>query len=204
MHRLPFPNCHAPVACCDVSHSAPALIVSTACRATSALRHNRLASLCGHACAVFRVFEPESVSTLQCVCIMMQQVPSSDLSMPTLCLIAAVETLRAGLHDDHERVRRRAMLTLGELIFYLCSVEPPSRSGGRSEARDTASADATVDAVLRLLRPEEDPVAQHYACKTIDNVVAKHGFWPERFAVMGTARALLDVCPPPLICESDV
>eukprot|EP00892_Ulva_mutabilis_P008231 jgi/Ulvmu1/5780/UM025_0034.1 len=82
------------------------------------------------------------------------------------------------------------MLTLGELIFYLCSMDTPGRTTG---AADVAAADATVDAVLRLLRIDEDQIAQHYACKTIDNVLAKQGFWPERFAVMGTARSLLEL-----------
>lgn len=106
---------------------------------------------------------------------------------------AAVDTLRAGLHDEHDRVRRRSMLTLGELIFYLCSVDC-APGGGGAQARDVGAADSTVDAVLGLLRPNEDQIAQHYACKTIDNVLAKTGFWPERFAVKGTARALLEVC----------
>jgi len=105
-----------------------------------------------------------------------------------------VDTLRAGLHDEHDRVRRRSMVTLGELIFYLCSVDcAPGGGGSVPQARDVGAADATVDAVLRLLRPSDDQIAQHYACKTIDNVLAKTGFWPERFAVMGTARALLEV-----------
>lgn len=83
------------------------------------------------------------------------------------------------------------MLTLGELLFYLCSTD--NGRGGGSQGRSTTDADDTVDAVLWLLRPDEEQATQHYACKTIDNVLTKGGFWPERFAAVKTARALLDV-----------
>lgn len=110
-------------------------------------------------------------------------------TLPVLC--AAIDKLRKRLLDESEKVRRRAMVTLGELLFYLCSVD--STETVASEDVGGASAGAAVEAVLRLLRPEEDAIAQHYACKAIDNVLAKGGFWPQQFAVPGTAQGLLKV-----------
>ena len=60
------------------------------------------------------------------------------------------------------------------------------------------SARAAVDAIVRLLHPGEDTVVQHYACKAIDNVLAKRGFWPEQFATPGIAHGLLKVRYLPL------
>lgn len=109
---------------------------------------------------------------------------------------AAVDELRKRLLDESEKVRRRAMVTLGELLFYLCSVD------GMKELSDVGeqSAGAVVDAIVCLLQTEEDVVTLHYACKAIDNILATTGFWPQQFAAPGTAQGLLKVrCRTPLL-----
>ena len=104
---------------------------------------------------------------------------------------AAIDKLRIRLLDESEKVCRRAMVTLGELLFYLCSVGSTGLVGTAVVTEEAA--DSAVDGVLRLLQPDADAVAQHYACKAIDNVLAKSGFWPKRFAIPASAEALLKV-----------
>jgi serine/threonine-protein kinase ULK4 len=106
-------------------------------------------------------------------------------------MLAALDKLRVRLHDENEQVRRLAMITLGELLFYMCSGESAGGLSAMSVAESTAH--ATVDAVLHLLQPSEDTIAQNYACKAIDNVLAKSGFWPNQLAVPRIAKGLLKV-----------
>ena len=44
--------------------------------------------------------------------------------------------------------------------------------------------------MVRLLRPGEDDLAQHYAAKTVDNIATQLGSWPERFVSEETVSAL--------------
>lgn len=102
-------------------------------------------------------------------------------------LCAALLKLQRCLQDSSATVRRRAMMTLGELLFYLCASESGTISCG------TVTLQAVIDTVVCMLHPGEDSVAQHYACRTIENVLATSGFLPQQFASCGTALALAKV-----------
>jgi hypothetical protein len=78
----------------------------------------------------------------------------------------------------------RVMATLGELLFYIATQQQDS---GSASVQDTSSAwgitPATIAAVVRLLKPGEDEVCQHYAVKTIENICSQGGEWASKFAV---------------------
>jgi hypothetical protein len=78
----------------------------------------------------------------------------------------------------------RVMATLGELLFYIATQQQDS---GSASVQDTSSAwgitPATIAAVVRLLKPGEDEVCQHYAAKTIENICSQGGEWASKFAV---------------------
>lgn len=75
------------------------------------------------------------------------------------------------------------MATLGELLFYVATQQQDS---GASSVGETCSVwginAATIAAVVRLLRPAEDEVCQHYAIKTIENICSLGGEWARKFA----------------------
>ncbi|WIA17198.1 hypothetical protein OEZ85_014081 [Tetradesmus obliquus] len=105
-----------------------------------------------------------------------------------------VEILTEALRDKSERVRRRVMATLGELLFYIATQQQDS---GSASVQDTSSAwgitPATVAAVVRLLKPGEDEVCQHYAVKTIENICSQGGEWASKFAVQDTLVGLMGI-----------
>lgn len=105
-----------------------------------------------------------------------------------------VEILTEALRDRSERVRRRVMATLGELLFYIATQQQDS---GSASVQDTSSAwgitPATVAAVVRLLKPGEDEVCQHYAVKTIENICSQGGEWASKFAVQDTLVGLMGI-----------
>jgi hypothetical protein len=78
----------------------------------------------------------------------------------------------------------RVMATLGELLFYIATQQQDS---GSASVQDTSIAwgitPATIAAVVRLLKPGEDEVCQHYAAKTIENICSQGGEWASKFAV---------------------
>ena len=116
-----------------------------------------------------------------------------------------IDALCDALRDKNEKVRRRAMATLGELLFYVAT-----------QQQDAALADPPVDvatawsivpgtltAVTRLLKPSEDEIAQHYAVKTIENISSQGGDWAVRFATQARARPPADLPParPPTLAR---
>lgn len=94
-----------------------------------------------------------------------------------------IEVLTEALKDKNERVRRRVMATLGELLFYIATTQQDVPDGGTvQEAADIWQiTSATVSAVVRLLKPQEDEIAQHYAVKTIENICSQGGDWAAKF-----------------------
>ncbi|CAG9460825.1 unnamed protein product [Pedinophyceae sp. YPF-701] len=123
-----------------------------------------------------------------------------------------VEALAEVLRDKGERVRRRAMAALGELLFYLSTqqhhtgalasdgdgdgegtnqgddsdgVATPRAAGGAATRWDVPP--IVTAQVLRLLRQGEDDVTQHYALKTIENIATQGGEWAARFATKEAA-----------------
>jgi serine/threonine-protein kinase ULK4 len=51
----------------------------------------------------------------------------------------------------------------------------------------------TISAVVRLLKPQEDEVAQHYAVKTIENICSQGGDWAAKFASEDVVFSLLQI-----------
>ncbi|KAG0627834.1 hypothetical protein M758_2G231400 [Ceratodon purpureus] len=100
-----------------------------------------------------------------------------------------VAVLTETLRDKQDKVRRCAMATLGELLFYIATQNEGSpRSGGGHDnsAKDAKSSvwqipGTTIALVASVLRKGEDDVTQHYALKTIENIASQGGEWAQRF-----------------------
>ena len=95
-----------------------------------------------------------------------------------------IGALADALRDRNERLRRRAMAALGELLFYVATQQEEGRQAGgvpNPEAAQWEVPASTVGLVTRLLRAGEDEVTQHYAVKAIENIVTHGGDWAQRF-----------------------
>ncbi|KAK9845677.1 hypothetical protein WJX84_012207 [Apatococcus fuscideae] len=99
-----------------------------------------------------------------------------------------IDVLAEGLQDENERVRRRMMATLGELLFYAAT---QSQDGANQRVWHVA--DNVFTYIIRLLRPGEDDIAQHYAVKTIENLVSQGNMWARKLATTEVASALLAI-----------
>ena len=130
-----------------------------------------------------------------------------------------VSVLTECLRDKNERVRRRAAATLGELLFYIATQQheaaeakekkerrlksnnPKSPDGDATRAAAAAAAAAsawkipasTVGVVLRTLRAGEDEIAQHYAVKTVENIVSHGGEWALKFCTEETVVSVVGI-----------
>ena len=109
-----------------------------------------------------------------------------------------VTVLTECLKDKNERVRRRAMATLGELLFYIATQQheaglkaPADGAGGTPGAWQIPP--ATVSTVTRMLRQGEDEIAQHYAVKTIENIASHGGDWAHKFSSQETVGSLVAI-----------
>ena len=125
---------------------------------------------------------------------------------PELASSGIVSVLTECLRDKNDKVRRRAAATLGELLFYIATQQheaacaaanrgaknktsAPAKNtkdddaATRAAVAAAAAADAwripasTVGTLLRTLRAGEDEIAQHYAVKTVENIVSHGGEW---------------------------
>lgn len=75
------------------------------------------------------------------------------------------------------------MATLGELLFYVATQQQDSGAATVADASEAwGITQDTIAAVVRLLRPNEDEVCQHYAIKTIENICSQGGEWAGKFA----------------------
>ena len=86
-------------------------------------------------------------------------------------------------------MRRRSIASLGELLFYFCNCDAPA-----NPSATWPTAESIVQEVARLLGPEEDAVARHYAAKAVDNLMTGEDFWAQQFKAPEIALALLEVC----------
>jgi hypothetical protein len=57
----------------------------------------------------------------------------------------------------------------------------------------TTTAPAAPAQVIRLLKPQEDEIAQHYAVKTIENIASQGGQWASKFASTEVVFSLVQV-----------
>ncbi|KAL3147840.1 hypothetical protein ABBQ32_002563 [Trebouxia sp. C0010 RCD-2024] len=94
-----------------------------------------------------------------------------------LATTGVIDVLTEALKDKNERVRRRIMATLGELLFYVATQQQDASQTSQWQVPAN-----TIVQVGRLLKPGEDETAQHYAVKTIENIGSQAGPWAQRFA----------------------
>jgi serine/threonine-protein kinase ULK4 len=100
----------------------------------------------------------------------------------------AVKVLADTMSDTNERVRRRAMATLGELLFYVATQQRPDA------AEVWGVTDSVIEVFIRTLKYEEDEITKHYACKTIENIVSHEGAsWSDAFTECRTAILLFAI-----------
>ena len=95
-----------------------------------------------------------------------------------------VDLLAPGVND---RLRRRAMATSGELLFYAATQAADESLGG---AVIWPIPPGTPFAIAKVLRNHDDEVAQHYAAKTVENVATAGGAVAAMLAVHEIAGPL--------------
>ncbi|GBG84170.1 hypothetical protein CBR_g38144 [Chara braunii] len=120
----------------------------------------------------------------------------------------AVPMLTDVLRDKQDRVRRRAMAALGELLFYIAtqhashqdiSSKAENGSGSAGASRDGMSSlvwqvpNSTIALVASMLRKGEDETTQHYAVKTIENIASQSGEWGVKFATVDVVLNLVHI-----------
>ncbi|CAD7695464.1 unnamed protein product [Ostreobium quekettii] len=97
-----------------------------------------------------------------------------------------LDILTEALRDKNDKVRRRSMAALGELLFYIAT-----QSGERdSDVFAWVVPPTTTALVSRLLKAGEDQVTQHYAVKALENVASQGGRWGARFATQDVIHHL--------------
>ncbi|CAM6127262.1 unnamed protein product [Calypogeia fissa] len=100
-----------------------------------------------------------------------------------------IAVLTETLRDKQEKLRRCAMATLGELLFYIATQtdgSPKTAASNEHVSKDGRSSvwqvpGTTIALVASILRKGEDDVTQHYALKTIENISSQGGDWASRF-----------------------
>ncbi|KAK8925689.1 Mitogen-activated protein kinase kinase kinase 2 [Platanthera zijinensis] len=102
-----------------------------------------------------------------------------------------IDALAHCLRDKQDKVRRFSMAALGELLFYIstlnnavekdnCATESPSRDKRCLSGWQVSS--SLIGLVSSMLRKGEDDAVQLYALKTIDNMCSQGEEWTSRFA----------------------
>ncbi|KXZ51880.1 hypothetical protein GPECTOR_11g315 [Gonium pectorale] len=119
-----------------------------------------------------------------------------------LASTGVVEVLSEALKDKNERVRRRVIATLGELLFYIATQQQDNAAAGNGAApADPAVvwgiSGNTYAQVMRLLKDKEDEVAAHYAVKTVENICSQGGEWAARFATQDVVLSLVQLINGP-------
>jgi serine/threonine-protein kinase ULK4 len=94
----------------------------------------------------------------------------------------------------NERLRRRAMATLGELLFYAATqaaeeAQPDGENGSQPHNRWPFPGHTALS-IARMLRHADDEIAQHYGAKTVENVATAGGPMAEMLAVPEVAAPL--------------
>ncbi|KAL3641960.1 hypothetical protein CASFOL_012775 [Castilleja foliolosa] len=97
--------------------------------------------------------------------------------------------LTDGLRDRQEKVRRFSMAALGELIFYISTLNDPAKENNPQESPSKDSRppsswqvpNALISLISSVLRRGEDDLTQLYALRTIENISGHGGYWATRF-----------------------
>ncbi|QDZ21184.1 serine/threonine protein kinase [Chloropicon primus] len=104
-----------------------------------------------------------------------------------------IDALTESVRDKSEVVRRKSMAALGELLFYVVTQEQ-EETEGESQKPAWYVPNGTITTIFRLLRNVEDPVTQHYAVKTLENIFSIGGEWALRLGTSETALSLVHIC----------
>ncbi|PIN14375.1 Serine-threonine protein kinase FUSED [Handroanthus impetiginosus] len=97
--------------------------------------------------------------------------------------------LTDGLRDRQEKVRRFSMAAVGELLFYISTLNDSARDNTPQESpckdsRPSSSwqvPNALISLISSVLRKGEDDLMQLYALRTIENISSHGGYWATRF-----------------------
>ncbi|KAI3459310.1 hypothetical protein Pfo_015973 [Paulownia fortunei] len=97
--------------------------------------------------------------------------------------------LTDGLRDRQEKVRRFSMAAMGELLFYISTLNDPARDNNSQESpsKDSRASsswqvpNSLVSLISSVLRKGEDDLTQLYALRTIENISSHGGYWATRF-----------------------
>jgi serine/threonine-protein kinase ULK4 len=113
-----------------------------------------------------------------------------------LAATGILQLLVEQLRDAPERLRRRCTATLGELLFYVATQATDAAAAAQAHGQEALLSAWPLPAGLalalgRVLRGNEDDVAQHYAAKTVENVATAGGQAALRLAVPEVAQPLL-------------
>jgi len=90
--------------------------------------------------------------------------------------------------DKNEKVKRKAVASLGELLFYAATQLDDESADAVWEIPDEA-----VEALTRCLSDREDEIVRFYACKTVENITAQSITAGINFATLKVATLLLNI-----------
>jgi serine/threonine-protein kinase ULK4 len=105
-----------------------------------------------------------------------------------------IDALTESVRDKNELVRRKSMSALGELLFYIITQQQEENQTDTKKKSMWYVPNGTTTTIVRLLRNVEDPVTQHYAVKTLENVFSVGGEWALRLGTHETALNLAHIC----------
>ncbi|XP_011071492.1 serine/threonine-protein kinase RUNKEL [Sesamum indicum] len=97
--------------------------------------------------------------------------------------------LTDGLRDRQEKVRRFSMAAMGELLFYISTLNDAARDNNPQESPSKDSRPSSswqvpnslISLISSVLRKGEDDLTQLYALRTIENISSHGGYWATRF-----------------------
>ncbi|CAA7388649.1 unnamed protein product [Spirodela intermedia] len=118
----------------------------------------------------------------------------STLIQTDLAASGIIAALTNGLRDKQDKVRRFSMAALGELLFYISTLNDQNKDLGalESPSKDNRSipgwqvSSSVISLVSSLLRRGEDDLTQLYALRTIENICSQGGDWACRFTSQDT------------------
>lgn len=112
-------------------------------------------------------------------------VIGNDVAESGLCQ-SLVETVK----DKNEKVRRKAVASLGELLFYAATQldDDNTEAGAIWEIPEVA-----VNMLVHCLASTEDETVRFYACKTLENITAQSISAGYQFATLKVATLLLNI-----------
>lgn len=90
--------------------------------------------------------------------------------------------------DKNEKVRRKAVASLGELLFYAATQLDDEQADAIWEIPEEA-----VETLTRCLSDREDETVRFYACKTVENITAQSITAGCNFATLKVATLLLNI-----------